>query len=288
MTIEWLLIKCRSLLRKVHLPGRIDSFPFISGDAYRFRCDLDLTTSDFLDIYDHDIESFRSVFLPVGKFDSFVQFLPKQQLKFPRWNLIIHNGDLDPQFSDMQTLSSYFGKVFSVNWTGPRHIAMPIPIGLENRILRRNGIPWEYKFLRWRYKNSERSNLLLVAFKSENNLRERGQLAERFREFPGVLCLTEFIAPFKYKKIVTHSKFVLSPPGNGIDCHRTWEAIYLNSRPIVLSRAWPFLSEESPALAVQDWSELDLENLQTSNTKTFHPNEIWTTFMTLPFEENSI
>lgn len=288
MTIEWLLIKCRSLFRKVRLPGRIDSFPYISGDAYRFRCSVDLTTADFLELYDLDIESFQTVFLPVGKFESFLKFLSNQQLRFPRWNLIIHNGDLNPLISEMLTLSTYFGKVFSVNWTGPRHIAMPIPIGLENRILRRNGIPWEYNFLRLRYSSLEKTHLLLVAFKQENNLRERAQLADRFREFPGVLSLTEFIPPFKYKKIVTNSKFVLSPPGNGIDCHRTWEAIYLNSRPIVLSRAWPFLPDETPALVVKDWSELDLERLPASNTRTFNRIEIWDTFMRLPFEEKSI
>jgi len=220
VSIEWFLIKCRSFFRKVHLPGRIDSFPYISGDAYRSRCDFDLTAADFLELYDQDIESFRSIFLPVGKFDSFLKFLSKQQLKFPRWNLIIHNGDLSPLISDMQALSTYFGKVYSVNWMGPRHIAMPIPIGLENRILRRNGIPWEYKFLRWRYSSIEKTNLLLVAFKPENNLRERGQLADRFRDFPGVLSLADFISPFKYKKIVTNSTCVLSPPRNGRDCQR--------------------------------------------------------------------
>ena len=30
-------------------------------------------------------------------------------------------------------------------------------------------------------------------------------------------------------------KFVVSPPGNGIDCHRNWEAIYLGCIPIVLN-----------------------------------------------------
>ena len=29
-------------------------------------------------------------------------------------------------------------------------------------------------------------------------------------------------------------KYVISPPGNGIDCHRNWEAIYLGCIPIVL------------------------------------------------------
>jgi hypothetical protein len=29
-------------------------------------------------------------------------------------------------------------------------------------------------------------------------------------------------------------KYIISPPGNGIDCHRNWEAIYMGCIPIVL------------------------------------------------------
>ena len=28
-----------------------------------------------------------------------------------------------------------------------------------------------------------------------------------------------------YRKVLSNSYFVISPPGNGIDCHRTWEAL---------------------------------------------------------------
>lgn len=31
----------------------------------------------------------------------------------------------------------------------------------------------------------------------------------------------------------SNSKYIVSPPGNGIDCHRTWEALYLGRVPIV-------------------------------------------------------
>ena len=35
----------------------------------------------------------------------------------------------------------------------------------------------------------------------------------------------------------TH-RFVLSPPGHGLDCHRTWEAILLGAIPIVVDCAY--------------------------------------------------
>ena len=63
---------------------------------------------------------------------------------------------------------------------------------------------------------------------------------------------------FKYRLY----SFVLSPIGNGLDCHRTWEAIYLGCVPVVLCGS---LSEEFtsnlPIFAVEDWS--DFFNLST-------------------------
>ena len=42
------------------------------------------------------------------------------------------------------------------------------------------------------------------------------------------------MGPEQYRQAVCESLFVLSPPGRGLDCHRTWEAIYLGAVPVVL------------------------------------------------------
>jgi hypothetical protein len=51
--------------------------------------------------------------------------------------------------------------------------------------------------------------------------------------------------------------FVISPPGNGIDCHRTWESIYLGAVPVVKRG---FLADsllaKLPILAVNEWQEV--------------------------------
>ena len=51
--------------------------------------------------------------------------------------------------------------------------------------------------------------------------------------------------------------FIASPEGNGIDCHRTWEAIYLGLIPIVndnyLNRF--FASLGLPIICTNDWNE---------------------------------
>lgn len=56
--------------------------------------------------------------------------------------------------------------------------------------------------------------------------------------------------------------FVLSPQGNGMDCHRTWEALCLGCIPIIKTSGLDPLFEELPVWIVKDWSEVTLENMK--------------------------
>jgi hypothetical protein len=57
-------------------------------------------------------------------------------------------------------------------------------------------------------------------------------------------------------------KFVLSPPGNGIDCYRTYEAIALGCIPIIKSSPLDSLYEGLPVIIINDWSEVTSELLE--------------------------
>ena len=63
-----------------------------------------------------------------------------------------------------------------------------------------------------------------------------------------------------YRERMRGSCFVMSPPGNGVDCHRTWEAIALGAVPVVLRSALAStLVDAAPIVAVTSWEEvLDL------------------------------
>ena len=58
-----------------------------------------------------------------------------------------------------------------------------------------------------------------------------------------------------------HSKFVLSPRGFGIDCHRTWEALYAGSIPVVESCGIDQVYEGLPVIIVDDLRKVTLEDL---------------------------
>jgi len=67
--------------------------------------------------------------------------------------------------------------------------------------------------------------------------------------------------------------FVVSPPGEGIDCHRTWEALCLGCIPILISSPLDDMFEDLPVLIVKSWSDVtrDLldKTLSTINMKEF-------------------
>jgi hypothetical protein len=77
--------------------------------------------------------------------------------------------------------------------------------------------------------------------------------------------------PFElYIENMSKCKFVLSPPGNGIDCHRTWEALYVNSIPIVLKNKIYDYWSDLPILQVSNFSDLTNDLLNNFSKNTFN------------------
>ena len=60
----------------------------------------------------------------------------------------------------------------------------------------------------------------------------------------------------EYLMNLKKSKFCICPPGNGYDCHRLWEAIYLNCIPIVINIPAYSQFKELPILIINDWKIL--------------------------------
>ena len=56
--------------------------------------------------------------------------------------------------------------------------------------------------------------------------------------------------------------FVISPHGNGYDCHRTWEALCLGCIPIVKTSPLDVLFEDLPVLIVKNWSDINSQKLR--------------------------
>lgn len=74
-----------------------------------------------------------------------------------------------------------------------------------------------------------------------------------------------------WKNMVKYS-FVLSPHGNGLDCHRTWEALVLGCIPVVKTSSLDILYKDLPVLIVNNWHDIDIE-LLTNTIEEFKNKE---------------
>ena len=68
----------------------------------------------------------------------------------------------------------------------------------------------------------------------------------------------------------TEYAFVVSPHGNGLDCHRTWEALCLGCIPIVKTSPLDNLYIDLPVLIVDDWASLNQELLDNTVIEFTH------------------
>ena len=84
-----------------------------------------------------------------------------------------------------------------------------------------------------------------------------------------------------------HYKFVLSPNGNGLDCHRTYEALALGCYPIIKSCPIDSLFDDLPVLIVKEWSDVTLELLKKTSDD-FENKEFKMEKLTLSYWNNLI
>jgi hypothetical protein len=72
--------------------------------------------------------------------------------------------------------------------------------------------------------------------------------------------------------------FVISPYGQGMDCHRTWEALILGSIPIIKSKEFVKMFEDLPVLFVNDWSDINQklldDTIELFKTKKFNYDKL--------------
>lgn len=285
----------KSLRRRVRnklapLPPR-DSYPFISGDAYRCRCDFDLTKSrDNIEILlrtiDHDF--FHTVFVGGEREGSIVlNYLDKNDF-YTKWRLYFHNQDVAPSTTLIAKILARVDKIYSQGWLGYYESVKALPSGLENANKLRNGVPSDYSLARRKLHREKRTISVFASFKESNNLEERSGLKKLFSSVKDSYVPLSPLNPKKYRQTLLNSRYVISPPGNGPDCHRTWESIYLGAIPVVLRSSWPFTVDELPVLVVDSWQEA-LEIISSGvncefDTQFQNPINLWKRYVDAYFE----
>lgn len=90
----------------------------------------------------------------------------------------------------------------------------------------------------------------------------RNSIESVLRENPCVDCQSRKIPRLDLWRERTRYAFVISPHGNGLDCHRTWESLALGNIVIVKRSSLDALYEGLPVVRVEDWSDITTGNLR--------------------------
>lgn len=135
--------------------------------------------------------------------------------------------------------------------TSDRVIALPI--GVTNQFWQSHNIQ--------NLKSTEKDILLYVNFTIATNAKKRQPCWDYFLTKSWAYLATKQTYT-NYVEQLSRSVFTVSPPGNGEDCFRTWEALCLRSYPIVLRSDLQPLYEDLPVVVIDSWEEVTEEFLR--------------------------
>jgi hypothetical protein len=262
---------------------RPSSSPYLSGDGFRMLCKrfYEGETRHFFE--PSTVKQDELIFCDAWHLREFLTG-PALRIRSP-FSVISHNGDCNIDEGFLGILPRNLMSLFSMNVLVRDERVIPLPIGLENKRLHYNGIVRDFDTLR--RKAVPKKPRILSAFTIGNNANERGEALRHLSAAP----LNDTIVRINsraYRKIAATYMFIASPPGNGTDCHRTWEAMYLGSVPIVArSRLTESFYEiglpmhlVSSYEEISDWDEAHLAEIYARNRPRFLARALWMDFWT--------
>jgi len=248
--------------------------------VYPSSSSMNLNNYDFSKVQENSI-----VYICSSAIKDFINYLNNISHKF-----ILVTGDSDDTIPNSVLTSEEFinfienEKIihwFSQNCIGYHRKLSLIPIGLDYHTLSRSAHAWGEK----NDALEQERQLIEIKNKSKPFWERYIKCYSNFHFFlDGKYCYDRkdaieninkdiiFYEPMKVKRNIswtTQSKyaFVISPHGNGLDCHRTWEALCLGCIPIVKTSKIDRLYDELPVLIVNEWKDLNLELLNDTIIK---------------------
>lgn len=255
--------------------NRSSSYPYVTGDTFRVFADHIIDETTHACRPEH-IKKGDVVFLKTDYLGYFFSEI-HPRIKDP-YILITHNSDYVvpgkfAHYLDDPKLFAWFGQ--NVDRTHSK--LLPIPIGLANQYWPHGNLEAVARAERVS-QSVTKSILLYINYSKDTSSKRSDESLLALTKLPCAFVPTR--KPFEeYMIDLAHSVFVVSPPGNGLDCHRTWESLYMGCIPIVQRSSIESLFADLPVVIVDDWAEITEQRLaQIANeykTKQFCTSKIY-------------
>lgn len=225
---------------------RISIFPYLSGDAFFAMADVAIMHHASSPVVLRNKEDIIFVEVDLLEKPEVLEYSSRFQV------VIAHNGDHELSHSAIETMNSSGIKLFATNVKSKLPDVYTIPIGIENAHHRRNGSIHYFNPVQMSALSSKKERDLLVSFNVTTNPEVRGPLVSELHEAG---FANEKMSISEYRSKLANARYVVSPPGNGIDCHRTWEAFYHKTVPVVEKKHWYFENHNLPVLIVNEFQD---------------------------------
>jgi hypothetical protein len=274
------------ILRKIYkfLKYRPSSDPFISGDGFRKMANHIHDETKKIKypekIKDGDIVFVKSDML----IDFFENIHPKIKSKY---KLISHNSDENVTEKYAKYIDEKIIHWFAQNLMFENEKTTVIPIGIENKYFHQHGV---VSFFKKQENDSEKINKILFGFNPNTNPEIRNKALLELNNSRLAEGIKKPLESKDYMQLLSKYKYVASPPGNGIDCIRTWEAIILGTVPVCLNNKNTelLLKLGSPVISLENYDIQDISILEENYSKLKDQGLIKDDICKIKFWENII
>ena len=183
------------------------------------------------------------------------QILENRSLDINNLKLITHQSDQKVDEKLFKKKPSIFSKWFGINIDYENENLVPIPLGISNIYSPKN---LRYEDFKENYTNMK-DILIYSNFQVNTNYFERTKVAKILRSKKYIKNDEPNCSLQEYAYNLAKSKFAICPQGNGIDTHRFWESLYLNTIPIAKKHKTFDTAKNLPVLFVESFDEVKEE-----------------------------
>jgi len=268
---------------------------FVCGTYFKHHCMLQLSsyldprTSEFFPKEDAALDN-NYVFCKPEHLSLLKTYSTIGSVKLAeKFILVTHNSDTNFHNKEINYVLDLFPNIekwYTQNLMVDHPKVKPIPIGIANP-------KWSHgnqdRFREIQSKKINKFQNVYVNFNISTNPLARQNCLDKIgfpynlqleKNYPNAASIKDhdnFVESTqeRYLTDMASSYFTLSPVGNGVDCHKTWEALYMKSIPIVTR--WHGVEEFKklgiPIVIIDDWSEFKNLDISEENYK-----KIWNGF----------
>jgi hypothetical protein len=286
------LNKLNFFKKKINLffDHRPSSYPHISGDTFRKIANF-VWENNNMKINLQDIKAGDIIFCESDCLSE-INNLIINKINVPVI-LLLGNSDINFSFKNFNYINR--NKVFDIyaqNLVDKIDDWKVLPIGLENLWHSKNGKL--SKKITIETAETQKIYRVMQAFNIDTNINDRSIAAKDLME-SGVADKISYTYNIIYQQHLKNYAFIASPPGNGIDTHRIWEAFHFNCVPVVLKSHMTLFYEAIglPIWVLNNYAELKefdenmLRNKYLNLVNKFKSEAIWAQYWIKKIFESS-